>query len=234
MRAFEIVPAAVAALALFCGAASAQVGSGGPACAESADLNAFTPRITDIGSGSAARLGCADALSLTPGARAEAGIGVTQWSALERRIDRLTLTPGDGDDGQPLVVVTGDSQSVILGARHSFGDFSIGGYLAYPQQAEAQAATSGGAGSYGLGAAYGGDDWWVGLAYRHVGQSRQSITQAPESAAALELTGRYEFGTGINLQGSLGWTERHPLRQSAEEADRNGGWYIVGTVKVPF
>lgn len=234
MRSVEAFLAAVAALVLLAGPVGAQTVLGTPslsiACEAGDDADYFTPRITEPERGSGVPAGCAEALALAPESRIS--ITAEPWNDLERRIDRLALMPS-GDGPEPLFIVTGDDRSLILGARGSLGDFSVGGYFTYPRPEGGTDADRRGPGSYGLGAAYESDDWWVGLAYRRLGEARLDLRQPSEPLDAIELSGQYQFGSGINLQGSLGYTERRFTGTSRPERDDNG-WYIVGTVKIPF
>lgn len=235
MRSFRTLLAAVAVLALACGPAAGQAvrGTTGPdsACGENDSLSYFTPRITELDLDSGVQSGCAEALALIPDNRV--GVALAPWNDLERRIDQLTLMPGASEGSQPMFIVTGDAQSVIMGARSNLGDFSIGGYVAYPHPSRASGVGDGSSHSYGLGAAYEGNDWWVGFAYRRLGQPKLAVAPSTDPLEAIELSGQYRFGSGINLHGSLGFTDRRLSGASGAEHDDNG-WYIVGTVKIPF
>jgi len=233
MRSSNTLLAAIAAFALVCSPVAAQTLAGakdaGAGCSEG-DINYFTPRITEFGRGAGIATGCAAALALAP--ESSGDLGASPDNDLERRIDRLTLTPDLGAAAQPVFVVTGDSRSLILGARSGVGGFSVGGYYAHPRAAGTGSGLSG-VGSYGLGAAYEADDWWIGLAYRRLGEARLALETASDPLEAIELSGQYQLGSGINLHGSLGFTDRSSAGPGGGEPD-DGGWYIVGSVKIPF
>jgi hypothetical protein len=85
----------------------------------------------------------------------------------------------------------------------SFSGFTIGGAGRYVNNF--YSASGADLWTAGAGAAYNWDAWTVGLSYSHGDYEYFNTGSASQTIDIVQLTGRYDLGPGISLDGMVGY-----------------------------
>lgn len=112
----------------------------------------------------------------------------------------------------------GQDDDVWLGRGHvivSFGGFTIGVAGEYITNFQSSNSTDPDTWSAGVGATYNWDAWTVGLAWSHGNYESFDNGKDTDKLDIIQITGRYDLGPGISLDGMLGYNRYNSNTSSA-------------------
>ncbi|MDP6707907.1 MAG: porin [Alphaproteobacteria bacterium] len=207
----------------------------GEGCGDDKRLSYFTPRFSGFQFGASYAAACGGRVAdTTRSADGRDGL-VSLGADFERKIDRfeLGLSAGYSHGDRPSGAAGGDPEALAFGARFGFGNFRFGGF--YGSRLDDAQGLSGDpsvdVAGFGIGLSYATGAWDLSVMYlRGEGEDRIDEESARD---ALRLGAEYNLGPGIDLSGSVGWVDRETATGAGPERD-DGGWYVVGGVKVSF
>jgi predicted porin len=116
-------------------------------------------------------------------------------------------------------------ESYQLGVNITFGDFAVAGVLEYYNDLVDRNATELDRRIASAGIAYTMDAWTIGARYSRLDQEGDGSAAAEEfQQDRISLTGQYELGPGINIDGAVGysWFDSDPAGGTADGTEVDG------------
>lgn len=202
-------------------------------CDDDKHLAYFTPRFSGFQLGASYAANCSDSDPATLGAADGIENMVSLDASYSRRLDGLdiSLSAGyrlaEGSAGESAE----DRNALGLGARFAIGGFTLGGYYgsALDTYRDPAGASGNDGDKIGVAVSYATGPWGLSMTYLRGDRS----IEAGDETDAIHLGARYRLGPGIDLSGTLGWSDRQSGSSTAGEPD-DDGWFVVGGMKVSF
>ena len=146
----------------------------------------------------------------------------------------IRVSGGFGYGEKPDDNTGSDPSTINFGTNLSYGGFILGAYYADTLSAthspsDASVVTHNNNSGFGVGLAYSTGPWGTSLLWRHGERDGLASNNNRDVVDVFHLAAQYTLGPGVNLRGTIGYTEIED-----EGVNSQDGYYVVGGIAVSF